>query len=88
MGSGASVLCGGVPQLHFYCLDIRMVWSNGLVMFEDGSVQSIDHHGEDAVLANVEMVNDEEMVLVSENEDYDYDISDEDVIFNFRFEHN
>ena len=83
MGSGASVLCGGVPQLQFFCEDMRTAWSNGLVVFEDGSVQSIDHQGEghDEELPNREMVENEEVITVSDSDDYDYDISeDEDVI--------
>ena len=81
MGSGASVLCGGRPQLQLFCIDMRMAWCNGLVMFEDGTVRSIDHHEEEE-MPNIEMVDSDEVELVSDTdiEDYDYEVSEEEDI--------
>ena len=50
MGSGASVLCGGRPRLQLYCIDIRMAWCNGLVVYEDGTVRSIDNNEDEDML--------------------------------------
>ena len=52
------------------------------------SPESIDHQGEVEEMPNIEMVDDEDVVVVPDSDDYDYDISDEEVIFNFRFDRN
>lgn len=50
-------------------------------MFEDGTVRSIDHHEEEE-MPNIEMVDSDEVELVSDTdiEDYDYEVSEEEDI--------
>ena len=80
MGSGASVLCGGRPRLQLFCIDMRMAWCNGLVVYEDGTVRSIDHN-DDEEMPNIEAVDSDEVELISDTdiEDYDYEMSDQEV---------
>ena len=75
MGSGASVLCGGRPRLQLYCIDMRMAWCNGLVMYEDGTVRSIDNNDDDILDIEIEAVDSDEVELVSDTDD-DYDHED------------
>ena len=76
MGSGASVLCGGRPTLQLQCADLRMAWCNGLVVYEDGTVRSIDNDNDmpDFVIGEVD--NDEIEFEFSTDDDYDHEISD------------
>ena len=80
MGSGASVLCGGRPRLQLFCIDMRMAWCNGLVVYEDGTVRSIDHN-DDEVMPNIEAVDSDEVELISDTdtEDYDYEMSEQEI---------
>ena len=55
-----------------------MAWCNGLVVYEDGTVRSIDNN-DDEDMPNIEEVDSDEVELVSDTEDdddYDYEISD------------
>ena len=77
MGSGASVLCGGRPRLQLQCTDLRMAWCNGLVVYEDGTVRSIDNNDEDMLDIEIEAVDSDEVEVVSNtDDDYDHEISD------------
>ena len=77
MGSGASVLCGGRPRLQLQCVDLRMAWCNGLVVYEDGTVRSIDNNDEDMADTVIEAVDSDEVeVEFSTDDDYDHEFSD------------
>ena len=77
MGAGAGVLCGGRPRLQLFFIDMRMAWCNGLVVYEDGTVRSIDDNADENMI-NIEAIDSDEVELVSDIEvdDYEYEISD------------
>ena len=73
MGAGASVLRGGRPRLQLQCTDLRMAWCNGLVVYEDGTVRSIDRNEESTATIDYNEAMDTDADSDDmEDSDYDY----------------
>ena len=66
MGSGAGVLRGGRPRLLFQCADLRTAWCNGLVVYENGTVQSIDNNEEGTEDMDIEAVDSDDVEIDSD----------------------
>ena len=67
MGSGASILCGGRRRLRVQCVDIRMIWCNGLIVNANNEIETTD---------NDENLSDNDLEAIDSDEvtiDYDYE---------------